>query len=51
VLLQENKEGFEQAIAFFRKIPRDAELRYGILEKKAYAMVKALKDFQTYVLH
>jgi hypothetical protein len=38
-------------IAFFSKSLRDAELRYDILEKQAYAMVKALKSFRTYVLH
>jgi hypothetical protein len=51
VLLQKNEEGFEQSIAFFRKILRDAELKYDIIEKQAYAMVKALKAFKTYVLH
>ena len=51
VLLQKNEEGFEQPIAFFSKSLRDAKLRYDILEKQAYAMVKALKDFRTYVLH
>jgi hypothetical protein len=51
VLLQKNDEGFEQPISFFSKILRDAELKYDILEKQAYAMVKALKDFRTYVLH
>jgi hypothetical protein len=30
---------------------RDAEMRYDIMEKKAYALVKALKDFRVYVLH
>jgi hypothetical protein len=51
VLLQKNEEGFEQPIAFFSKSLRDAELRYDILEKQAYTMVKALKAFRTYVLH
>jgi hypothetical protein len=51
VLLQKNEEGFKQPIFFFIKILRDAELRYDILEKQAYAMVKALKAFRTYVLH
>jgi hypothetical protein len=51
VLLQKNEEGFEQPIAFFSKSLRDAELKYDILEKQAYAMVKALKAFRTYVLH
>jgi hypothetical protein len=51
VLLQKNEEGFEQPIAFFSKSLRDAELKYDIMEKQAYAMVKALKAFKTYVLH
>jgi len=51
VLLQKNDEGFEQSIAFFSKILRDAELKYFILEKQSYAMVKSLKAFRTYVLH
>jgi hypothetical protein len=51
VLLQKNEEGFKQPIAFFSKSLRDAELRYDIMEKQAYAMVKALKAFRTYVLH
>jgi hypothetical protein len=51
VLLQKNEEGFEKPIAFFSKSLRDTELRYDIMEKQAYAMVKALKAFRTYVLH
>jgi hypothetical protein len=51
VLLQKNEESFERPIAFFSKILRDVELKYDILEKHAYAMVKALKSFITYVLH
>jgi hypothetical protein len=51
VLLHKNDEGFEQPISFFSKILRDAELKYDILEKQAYTMVKSLKDFRTYVLH
>ena len=41
----------EQPIAFFNKALRDAELRYEIMEKQAYALVKALKAFRVYVLH
>jgi hypothetical protein len=51
VLLQKNEEGFEQPIAFFSKSLRDAELKYDIMEKQAYAMVNELKAFRTYVLH
>jgi hypothetical protein len=51
VLLQKNEEGFEKPIAFFSKSLRDAKLRYDIMEKQVYAMVKALKAFRTYVIH
>jgi hypothetical protein len=51
VLLQKNDEGFEHPITFFSKSLRDVELRYDILEKQAYSMVKSLKAFRTYVLH
>ena len=50
VLLQKNKEGLEQPIAFFNKTLRYFELKYSILEKQAYALVKALKFFRIYVL-
>ena len=30
---------------------RDAEVRYEIMEKHAYALVKVLKSFRVYVLH
>jgi hypothetical protein len=50
-LLQKNDQGREQPIAFFSKALRDAELRYEIMEKQAYALVKALKAFRIYVLH
>jgi len=33
VLLQENGEGVEHLVAFFSKTLRDAELRYGLIEK------------------
>jgi hypothetical protein len=51
VLLQKNEEGREQPISFFSKPLRDAEIRYEIMEKHAYALVKALKSFRVYVLH
>jgi hypothetical protein len=51
VLLQKNDENYEQPIAFFSKSLRDSELKYNILEKHAYALVKALKSFRAYVLH
>jgi hypothetical protein len=30
---------------------RDAPLKYDIMEKKAYALVKALKEFKDYIIH
>jgi hypothetical protein len=43
--------GFEQPIAFFNKALRDAKLKYDIMEKKTFALVKALNYFRVYVLH
>ena len=51
VLLQKDDEGFERPIVFFSKSLRDAVLKYDIIEKQAYTMVKVLKAFRTYVLH
>jgi len=41
----------EHPIAFFSKMLRDGELKYDIMEKQAYALIKALKDFRIYILH
>jgi hypothetical protein len=51
VLLQKNAEELEQPISFFSRALRDAEVKYDIMEKQAYALVKSLKDFRVYVLH
>jgi hypothetical protein len=37
-------------IAYFSRALRDAEVRYDTMEKQAYALVKALKAFRTYIL-
>jgi hypothetical protein len=50
VLLQTNDSGLEQPIAYFSRALRDAEVRYDTMEKRAYALVKALKAFRTYIL-
>jgi hypothetical protein len=50
VLLQTNDIGLEQPIDYFSRALRDAEVRYDAMDKQAYALVKALKDFRTYVL-
>ena len=49
VLLQKNSENHEQPIALMSKNLRDAELKYTTTEKQAYALVKALKHFRTYI--
>ena len=51
ILLQKNDEGLEQPIAFYSKTLRDAPLRYNIMEKQAFALIKALKDFKVYIFH
>jgi hypothetical protein len=51
VLLQKNKKGLEQPISFFSRASRDAEIRYDIIEKQAYALVRALKAFRVYVMN
>ena len=51
VLLQKNEEGQEKPIAFFSKGLRDVELKYNIMEKQAYTMVKAFKDLWDYILN
>jgi len=51
VLLQKNDEGIDHLVAFFSKTLRDAELRYDIIEKQAYALIKSLKAFRVYILH
>ena len=42
VLLQKNDDGFEQPISFCNKSLRDCELKYNIMEKKAYALLNPL---------
>ena len=51
VLLQKNEQNEEQPIAFYNKALRDSTLKYDIMEKQAYACVKALKEFKVYILH
>jgi hypothetical protein len=51
VLFQKNAEGLEKPISFFSRSLRDTEIKYDIMEKHTYALVKALKYFRVYVLH
>ena len=49
VLIQKNKEGQEQPIAFMSKALQHSKLKYTTMEKHAYSLVKSLKLFRTYV--
>ena len=51
VLLQKNEQSLGNPIAFYRKDLRDSTLKNNIMEKQAYALVKALKEFRVYILH
>ena len=51
MLLQKNSKGFEQPISFFNGALRHAKLRYNLIEKQAYALVKPLKFFWVYNMH
>ena len=46
VLLQKNRQNVEQPTSFFSKVLRDRELKYDIMEKQAYALIKSLKYFR-----
>jgi hypothetical protein len=50
ILLQKDDQNFENLIAYFNRMLRDSPLRYDIMEKQAYTLVKSLKEFRTYTL-
>jgi hypothetical protein len=47
VLLQKNVEGLDQPISFFSPALRDSEVKYDIMEKQAYTLVKSLKALES----
>jgi len=51
ILLQKDDQGNEKPIAFFSRALRDVLLKYKIMEKQAYALVKDVKDFRIYILY
>ena len=51
VLLQKDEKNFDKPIAYYSKTLREAPLKYDIMEKQAYALVKALREFRVYILH
>ena len=44
-VLMQKRDQTENPIAFFSGTIRDAPLKYNIIEKQAFALVKSLKDF------
>jgi len=51
ILSQADEEGAEHPVEFFSKTLRNVEIRYDIIEKQAYALIKSLKAFRIYILH
>jgi hypothetical protein len=51
VLLQKHDQNFENPIAYFRRMLMDSPLRYEIMEKQAYTLIKSLKELRTYIFH
>eukprot|EP00253_Pinus_taeda_P029252 PITA_29252 len=48
---KKDDQGNERPIAFFSRALRDAPLKYQVMEKQAYALFKAIKDFRIYILY
>eukprot|EP00253_Pinus_taeda_P003639 PITA_03639 len=51
ILLQKDDQGIKKPISFFSRALRDTPLKFQIMEKQAYALVKAIKDFRIYILY
>ena len=51
VPLQKNELNLDKPISFYRKSLRVSTLKYDIMDKQDYALVKALKEFRVYILH
>ncbi|KAH9331986.1 hypothetical protein KI387_004094, partial [Taxus chinensis] len=51
ILVQKNDKGVEAPIAFMSFPLKKHELKYNQLEKHAFAVVKAVKNFRFYILN
>ena len=49
VLLQKNKEGKKQPIAFMSRSLQNSKIKYTSMEKQSYSIVKSLKHFRTFI--
>jgi hypothetical protein len=47
--MQKDADDYEHPVAFMSKVLRDSELNYSITKKQAYALVKSLNHFRSYV--
>lgn len=51
ILLRKNEDNEEVPISFMSVPLKKHELKYSLMEKKAYAIIKAVKQFRYYILH
>ncbi|XP_057866026.2 uncharacterized protein LOC131073577 [Cryptomeria japonica] len=51
ILLQKNEDNEEVPISFMSVPLKKHDLKYSLMEKQAYALVKAVKQFRYYILH
>jgi hypothetical protein len=49
VLPQKNDQGHDQPIAYMSRALQNSELKYPMIEKQAYALVKSLKHFRVFI--
>ena len=49
VLLQTNDQGQDHAIAYMSRALQASQLKYHITKKQAYALIKSLKHFRTFI--
>ena len=50
ILTQKNQKGEDLPISFMIKEIHDYELRYSLLEKQAFALVRGVSHFRPYIL-
>jgi hypothetical protein len=51
VLLQKYERNLKRPIAYYNRTFRNSPLKYDIMERQAYPLVKALNEFRVYILH
>jgi len=51
VFLQKNDQGHEHPIAYMSRALQNAELKYPMVEKHAYSLIKYLKHFRVFIVY